>query len=81
MFREAGRDLAFAGFTSWNGHAIRILRPVKRIVRTAIVPPGPREERHLRDLGVARGHRDHLDSDDLLLFAQGDGATFVKAAE
>ena len=78
---RSGRNMAFAGFASWNGHAIRFLRPVKRIMRRALVSPGPLKKRPLRDFGVARGLRDYLDSDDLLPFAQGDGATFVKAAE
>jgi len=73
--------VAFAEFGPWNGHTIKILRPVRRIVRGAIVPPGPREKRHLRNLGVAGGRRDYFDSDAPLLFARGDGATFVKAAE
>jgi hypothetical protein len=66
------------GIWSWNGHAIKILRPVRRIVRRAIVPPGPREKRHLPDLWVTGGRRDCLDSDDLLLFARGVGRTLPK---
>jgi len=70
--------MAFAEFGSWNGHTIKIFRPVRRIVRRAIVPPGPREKRHLRNLGVAGGRRDCLDSDDLLLLPGVTGATLSK---
>ena len=44
----------------------------------ATVPPGLPEKRHLRDLGVTGGHRNYLDSDDLLLFARGVGHTLQK---
>jgi hypothetical protein len=47
-------------------------------VRRAIVPPGSREKRRLRDLGVTGGRRDYPDSDDLLLFARGVGHTLPK---
>ena len=77
-FREAGRDIAFAGYASCNGHAIRTFRPERRIVPKAIVPLGPRETRHLGALGVARGRRDYLHSDDLLLFARGVGHNLPK---
>lgn len=57
-------------------HAARILRPMRRIVRRAIVHCIPDcEKRNLGDLGGAEGRRDYLDSDDLLLFARGDGHT------
>jgi len=39
---------------------------------------GPREKRHLPDLGGAGSRRDYLDSDDLLLFARGVGHTLPK---
>ena len=77
-FEKPGGIWHFAEFGSWNGHAIKILRPVRRIVRRAIVPPGPREKGHLRDLGVTGGRRDYLDSDDLLLFARCVGHTLPK---
>ncbi|HEV2987439.1 MAG TPA: hypothetical protein VG759_03285, partial [Candidatus Angelobacter sp.] len=50
LFSHDAADMAFAGFGSWNGHAISILKPVRRNVPRAIVLLGPREKRHLRDL-------------------------------
>jgi hypothetical protein len=48
------------------------------LLRLLTSSTGPREKRHLRDLGATEGHRDYLDSDDLLLFARGVGHTLPK---